>query len=720
MFIMLACLFIYKKKKLIIYYVLILIYFVLHIIVLYVYQEPFNFLGELQYTLRTFYFPLIFVSLFTIKNELRINTKIIVNTLILYIILIFIPTIFHIGFKTYNISKEGTLGFFNSANEISAILSLGTPLLIFYLMESKNNIKKVLLFLIYIYVILSIGTKTPLLSLFISIILIFLWSIYKLLSTKKYNKAFLLSLGLAISVSVLIIFIPKTNFYKNIKIHLDYLGIEDATEIMDRYELIDHFIFSQRLSFLDNKSQIYKNKSLCEKLIGIGNYNDGKEIKAIEMDYFDIYYSNGIIGFILFFSPILLIFVKCFSLLREKTFQNYVKNICILLIVVLAFFTGHVLVAPSVAVFITAILLLNSKKNVILSSYNLDYGGIETSLINLLKNFNYKKYNVTLVLEEKKGIFLESVPKEVKILEYRPSNCKNYLKRKIFNVLKRIKWIICNYKMYDIAICYATYSKPCSFITRTSSDKKILFVHNDYYESYLHDIEKIKQFFCGIRIKSYNRIVFVSNESRLKINSLFKSISKKTKTINNLIDQEKIKYLSKEKILIDKNDKKTFIYIGRLDEKQKKVSRIIETARKLKNNKNVLFWILGDGPSKSEYSLLIKKYKLNNIVLLGAHKNPYPYLKKADYLILTSDYEGFPVVYNEAIILHKPILTTIEVSDDYISIPNRFGKIMDKDIEKIADTIKNEINSPFKITEFVDFDYLNKLRIKELEKIMEE
>ena len=47
------------------------------------------------------------------------------------------------------------------------------------------------------------------------------------------------------------------------------------------------------------------------------------------------------------------------------------------------------------------------KKNILIASYNLDFGGIETSLINLLKNINFDKYKVTLVLEKKEGVFLK-------------------------------------------------------------------------------------------------------------------------------------------------------------------------------------------------------------------------------------------------------------------------------------------------------------------------
>ena len=119
------------------------------------------------------------------------------------------------------------------------------------------------------------------------------------------------------------------------------------------------------------------------------------------------------------------------------------------------------------------------KKKILISSYNLDFGGIETSLINLLKNMNLDKYDVTLVLEEKMGVFLKDVPSDIKIKEYKVSNNKNVLLRKFINLLKRIKWMLLNYKRYYASICYATYSGPCGFVARTSSRNKILFIHSN-------------------------------------------------------------------------------------------------------------------------------------------------------------------------------------------------------------------------------------------------
>ena len=86
---------------------------------------------------------------------------------------------------------------------------------------------------------------------------------------------------------------------------------------------------------------------------------------------------------------------------------------------------------------------------------------------------------------------------------------------------------------------------------------------------------------------------------------------------------------------------------------------------------------------------------LSDIVnFVGQKVNPYPYIKLADYIVLCSDYEGFPVIYLEAITLKKKIITTIDVTDNIISISNNYGYIVSKDesimYKEIMDILKND------------------------------
>lgn len=358
------------------------------------------------------------------------------------------------------------------------------------------------------------------------------------------------------------------------------------------------------------------------------------------------------------------------------------------------------------------------KKKILIASYNLDFGGIETSLINLLKNMDLEKYDVTLVLEEIKGAFLKDVPSDIKIKEYKVSNNKNVLVRKFVNLLKRIKWMLLNYKRYYASICYATYSGPCGFVARTSSRNRILFIHSNYYQAYDKDENKIRAFFDNRKIEKYNHIVFVSNESKKDLCKIYPDIEKKSVTINNLIDYERILKLSEKKVDVKRVAKKIFMFVGRLDESSKRLTLLLEVAKKCKEeNVKALFWIVGSGPDEKMYKDIVKNNNLDNVIFYGAKKNPYPYMKACDYLILTSRYEGFPVVYNEAIILEKPVITTIDVSDDYISIPNRFGYVVNE--KNIYDKVKELSKTKEKIKETVDYNTLNKKRINLIEQIME-
>jgi len=352
------------------------------------------------------------------------------------------------------------------------------------------------------------------------------------------------------------------------------------------------------------------------------------------------------------------------------------------------------------------------KKKVLIASYNLDLGGIEKSLINLLNNMNYLKYDVTLILEKKEGIFLDKINQNVKVIEYKVLSNKNILLRKIINFINRIKYILKHYHKYDFACCYATYSYPANMLAYYASRNNVLYIHTNY--KYVYDYPNLRKFFDTRRINKFRKIIFVSNESKKDLIEYYPSIKDKSIVINNLIDYKEIEVLKDEKISYEKPAKKLFVFVGRLDEKSKRITRLIEVAKTL----DIELWIIGDGCDLKLYQELIKGYQ--NIKLMGRKVNPYPYMMLADYIVLSSDYEGFPVIYNEAILLNKKIITTIDVSDDYISIKNRFGYIVSKDINKMIKEIEYLLQNDDLKMEKVDFRKLNQERIKKIEEIIDE
>ena len=113
----------------------------------------------------------------------------------------------------------------------------------------------------------------------------------------------------------------------------------------------------------------------------------------------------------------------------------------------------------------------------------------------------------------------------------------------------------------------------------------------------------------------------------------------------------------------------------------------------------------------------IEKYNLQDkIEFLGAKKNPYPYMKLADTVLLTSDYEGYPVVFIEALILNKPIITT-DVSDAMQDINNKYGKVIKKDENELYLAMKEFIQNGYEVKNPFDYETYNENVVKTLETI---
>ena len=711
-FICLISLFVFKKKKLWLPYMIIGIYFVLYMVGMIVYKDS-SLLTEIQNLVRSFYFPILFISLFSIRDEIRISNLTFVTMILLYIVLIFIPTIIGIGYKSYQITKVGTLGFFNSANEISGIISILTPMLFAVFYKSKKIIPIIIFSIMYLVVILMVGTKTPLLSLLITlgVSVLYLWNYLRKIGKYKY---IILSLAVILVACIgFVIIIPKTNFYKNIKTHLNYLGLNHVTEVFQDKELVDHFIFSSRLKFMKNKAYIYKKSSTYEKLFGIGYINNDKETKQIEMDYFDIFYSHGMVGFVIYFVLVLSILFTILDRRKRKGYENGMRMLSFFLIIFLAFMTGHIITAPAVS-FIVVLLFLSMerrrKKDLLFTDYNLGIGGIEKAQINLLENINYDKYNVTLILEKKEGEFLDKVNSKVKVRELKVSENKDVIIRKLINFTRKLIFKIFEYDNYDFSCCYATYSYSGNKLARIASKNNALYIHSNY-RNVFETKEEFREFFDTRNINEFKKIVFVSKEAQKDFEKIYPSLKEKTMVINNFIDIKEVQELSKEKIEIKKSsNKKLFVFVGRLEDASKKVTRAMNLVKELDD---IELWIVGDGPDRNRYEEYVEKNNLQKEVkFLGRKLNPYPYMKKADYIILTSDYEGFPVTYLEAIALGKNIITTIPTSDDAIDM-HKYAYIVSKEEKEMVKQVKNIIKEN-KDCEKIDLEKVQEFRKEKL------
>lgn len=353
----------------------------------------------------------------------------------------------------------------------------------------------------------------------------------------------------------------------------------------------------------------------------------------------------------------------------------------------------------------------NMKKiKLFISSYDLNYGGIEKSLVNLIKMLDKEKFEITLCLENLRGIYLNEIKDMVILKEYHPSNIKVGFIRKIVNLIKRFIFILKSKNKYDVSICYATYSLPSVFTSLSAAKKRIYYVHSNYVMAFNNDKNLIYNFFDERKINKFDKIIFVSNEAKNDLALYYKDIANKSVTINNLINVSEVI----DNAGSSNESKNICLYVGRMDEKVKRISIILDLAKKCQEDGDDLeFWLVGDGIDLESLKNKANNMSLTNVTFWGSNKNPYKFIKASSFVILTSKYEGFPQVYNEAILLEKPILTTIDVSDEFISINNRFGIVSkEKDLYKNLAKIKK-----FK-PEKINFNTINKKRIKNIERII--
>lgn len=353
-------------------------------------------------------------------------------------------------------------------------------------------------------------------------------------------------------------------------------------------------------------------------------------------------------------------------------------------------------------------------KKIIFFSRTLQIGGMEKSLVILLNELvNY--YNITLYLEFKTGELLDNLNDKIKVKEYRLSNNKNWILRKIFNFIKRYNWYLKNYNKYDFSCCYATYSRLCSLLALKASKNNSVYIHSNYYDMFNGNFTKINNFFKYINIFKFKKIIHVSNESLASINKIYPFLKTKSYVINNLFDIPKNK-----SIITKKNDDFIrYTFIGRIEEASKNVKRLFDAFKILiKTNPNNILTIVGEGP---DY-LACKQYAddiniFNKVKFTGMLFNPIQEIIDCDYIVLSSNYEGNPVVYMEALYYNKPIVTTVKTSDKYINIED-YGIVSEKSAESLAYAMKQIINKKIKIN--INFEEINRLKIKEIINLIEE
>ena len=323
------------------------------------------------------------------------------------------------------------------------------------------------------------------------------------------------------------------------------------------------------------------------------------------------------------------------------------------------------------------------KKKIIFVTKALWIGGIETALVNLLKYFDYDKYDVTLLVLKAELDMLDQIPPKCRVMiadrEKTVTFQKRYGYSRLFHLTEEtdspsrlhrimmwtipmIRWtenrLYIRYikkqmqrGQFDTAVIYSDVAGETA-VRAIKADKYMMFYHHGAMRHVYHD---------KIAYKKCNKIIAVSAHQAEALRNFVPRYADKIVAVNNLADVNGIRVKSQETIP-EKFDKGYFniVTCGRIS-KEKGMDLAVEACNRLIANgyKKIRWWIIGGGPAYNDVKKMVQKLNLESYVYMpGMKENPYPYIAKADLYVQPSRFEGYPMSILEAVILKKIVIST--------------------------------------------------------------
>lgn len=344
------------------------------------------------------------------------------------------------------------------------------------------------------------------------------------------------------------------------------------------------------------------------------------------------------------------------------------------------------------------------KRKLLITTQDLNMGGVETSLVSLLNHIDYDKWEVDLVALND-GILVHELNKNVNFINIK-ENTSGLLHRVLKSFL--VSSLVRKYKNdkeYDVAIAYYGLNNYSDMYAAAScAKKKYIWVHNDFKASLDSSrypfLIKIRNMFMKKKFNYFDKIVSVSNNCKKHFEQVFTGFEEKNIAIYNLLDGDSILQKAEEKSKISMNGEFNICTMARLVS-SKQIDKLLVIVKNLKEKGYKLkTYIVGDGPERENLETYVKENHLTKeVVFTGVQKNPFNILKQADLFVSLSKYESLGLVLLEALVLDVPFvsLNNAGAIDIYENIaPENKGLLIDT--EDNIETFERILNKEVKFT----------------------
>lgn len=361
--------------------------------------------------------------------------------------------------------------------------------------------------------------------------------------------------------------------------------------------------------------------------------------------------------------------------------------------------------------------MLTNRKKILFTYYSMDIGGSTTSLLSILNSLDPQKYEIYLMLYRNTGELLPFVPSYVTLLEPAAQKKSFYTEfKKILKLLTR--------KTFYQGIHYQLKNKEKKFPVTLHSEIQARYFSrkpNTKFDIAIGGMEGWSDKYVAYQVEADIKLVWfhslfskISETPSLEINWLNKinyivNISKECEEdfldrlpqfankciiIKNMLDQNIVLQRSKDK-MEDKDydfwknyEGFKIITVSRLDP-AKALHRVAMCAEIMKKNGCDFKWlIVGNGDERVKlHKLIIRKHLEHYVYLVGAKKNPYPFIKESNVFCLTSFYEGTPVTVKESMMLGIiPVVTRYKSAENQIQ-NNETGFIVDNEDTAVVEVL---------------------------------
>lgn len=322
------------------------------------------------------------------------------------------------------------------------------------------------------------------------------------------------------------------------------------------------------------------------------------------------------------------------------------------------------------------------RRKIFIFTPSLNKGGAEKNTYLLSKSFDYKNFDINLILWNTSSIKIKGVKNQV----IKKKNLSSSFITVLLLLMKNNPdYIFSSLNHMNIFLgIIKIFSGIKSNLILRESNLLSLKLKDELKENKFKI--NLRKFFTSIIYNCSQIVICPSKEIQNDLRNNFLVNKNKLKFIPNLFEK-KIINRNQNKI----NDNKNLISLGRLEKQKDYIFMIKAFHRSLKIKKNRLI-IYGNGSQKQKIKNLIKKLSIEKYVkILPFQKNIDKHLINSKAILLTSNYEGMPNVVIEATSYGiKCLLTNFPGSSYFKSYKN--VKIVKKNLKEYSKEI-SKLNS---------------------------